>query len=51
MPKEQSTDTQLDLTGPSFFEALKDQLGLRLKPTKAEIQTLVIDHLEQPSPN
>ena len=35
MPKEQSTDTQLDLTGPTFFEALKDQLGLKLKPTRA----------------
>jgi bla regulator protein blaR1 len=51
IPKEQSTDTQLDPTGPTFFEALKDQLGLKLRPTRAPIQTLVIDHVEQPSPN
>ena len=40
-----------DVDGPSFFDALKEQLGLKLKPTKAAIQTLVIDHVEQPSPN
>jgi bla regulator protein blaR1 len=50
-PKEPNTDAQLDLTGPTFDEALNDQLGLRLKPTRAPIQTLVIDHVEQPSPN
>jgi len=37
--------------GPSFLEALRDQLGLKLKPTRAEIQMLVVDHVEQPSPN
>ena len=40
-----------DSQGPSFFEALKDQLGLKLKPTRADVQTLVIDHVEPPSPN
>ncbi len=40
-----------DAQGPSFVEALKDQLGLKLKPTRAPVQTLVIDHVEQPSPN
>ena len=51
MPKEQSPGTQLDLTGPTFSEALKNQLGLKLKPTRASIQTLVIDRVEHPSPN
>ena len=51
MPKEQGTDVQLDLTGPTFREALKDQLGLKLVPTHAPVQALVIDHVEQPSPN
>lgn len=51
MPKEQSTDAQLDLTGPTLLEALKDQLGLKLISTHALVQTLVIDHTEQPSPN
>jgi uncharacterized protein (TIGR03435 family) len=40
-----------DADGPSLFEALKDQLGLKLEPTKASIPVLVIDHVEQPSAN
>jgi uncharacterized protein (TIGR03435 family) len=40
-----------DSTEPSLFPALEEQLGLQLKPTKTEIQNLVIDHLELPSPN
>jgi bla regulator protein blaR1 len=40
-----------DAQGPSFLEALKEQLGLTLKPTRAVVQTLLIDHVEQPSPN
>lgn len=51
MPKEQSTDAQLDLSGPTFLEAVKDQLGLKLISTHAPVQTLVIDHVELPSPN
>jgi bla regulator protein blaR1 len=41
----------IDAQGPTFDEALKDQLGLKLKPTRAVIQTLVIDHVEEPTPN
>lgn len=37
--------------GPSFFDALKEQFGLKLVSTRAPVQTLVIDHVEQPSPN
>lgn len=40
-----------DANGPSFPEALRDQLGLKLVPTKASVETLVIDHIEEPSPN
>ena len=40
-----------DSTEPSFFTALEEQLGLRLKPTKIEVGTIVIDHLEMPSAN
>jgi len=40
-----------DAQGPTFEEALKDQLGLKLKPTRAVVQILVVDHVEQPSPN
>ncbi len=51
MPKEHTADTQVDLTGPTIFEALKGQLGLKLQSTRAPVQILVIDHIEQPSPN
>ncbi len=37
--------------GPSLFKAIQDQLGLKLKPTKAPVETLVIDHIERPSEN
>jgi bla regulator protein blaR1 len=44
-------DTQSEIAGPTFLEALQDQLGLKLKATNAPVRTLVIDHVEQPSPN
>jgi uncharacterized protein (TIGR03435 family) len=40
-----------DLEGTPILDALKEQLGLKLKPTRASIPVLVIDHVEQPSPN
>lgn len=36
---------------PGFEEALREQLGLRLKASKAEVQVPVIDHIEHPSEN
>ncbi len=44
-------DTQPDSQGPTFLEALQEQLGLKLKPTKAPVDVLVIDDIEKPSPN
>jgi uncharacterized protein (TIGR03435 family) len=38
-------------TGPTFLEALNDQLGLKLEATKAPVPVLVIDHVERPSEN
>lgn len=38
-------------TGPTFLEALKDQLGLKLESTTGPVDTIVIDHIEQPSEN
>jgi uncharacterized protein (TIGR03435 family) len=37
--------------GPSFIQALRDQLGLKLESTKGPVETLVIDHVERPSEN
>jgi uncharacterized protein (TIGR03435 family) len=36
---------------PSIFDAVKQQLGLRLEATKGPVDTLVIDHIEKPSEN
>jgi uncharacterized protein (TIGR03435 family) len=45
------SDAQLDGEGPTFLDALKEQLGMRLKSTKAQVTVLVIDNVDQPSPN
>ena len=35
----------------TFIDAVRDQLGLKLQPTKAPLRILVIDHIERPSEN
>jgi uncharacterized protein (TIGR03435 family) len=40
-----------DAGGASLFAAIVEQLGLKLVPAKRSAQVLVIDHIEQPSPN
>ena len=37
--------------GPTFLEALREQLGMKLESIKGPVQTLIIDHLERPSEN
>jgi uncharacterized protein (TIGR03435 family) len=44
-------DPETGDTAASFREALKSQLGLVLKPTRAPIDILVIDRVERPSEN
>jgi uncharacterized protein (TIGR03435 family) len=36
---------------PTIFDALKDQLGLKLVPIKLPLNEIVIDHIEKPSEN
>jgi len=38
-------------TRPSLFDALREQLGLRLEAQKGPMETLVIDRVERPSEN
>jgi uncharacterized protein (TIGR03435 family) len=37
--------------GVNFLEAVNDQLGLKLQSITAPVETLIIDHIEQPTPN
>jgi uncharacterized protein (TIGR03435 family) len=39
------------LARPSIFDALRDQLGLKLEPQKGPVEYYVIDHVEKPEAN
>jgi uncharacterized protein (TIGR03435 family) len=41
---------QPDPNGPTFQEALKEQLGLKLDSQTGPVDVFVIDHIEEPSP-
>ena len=49
VPKESLPPELLDR--PSIFEAVKQQLGLKLEPQKGPVEYYVIDHLEKPTVN
>jgi uncharacterized protein (TIGR03435 family) len=50
-PLTASTAIAGDDVGPSIFNALQNQLGLKLEPGTAMIDTIVIDSAEMPTPD
>jgi uncharacterized protein (TIGR03435 family) len=46
-----TTDAPPEQSGPTFLEAVQDQLGLKLNSKIDPVELLVIDHVEEPSPN
>ena len=40
-----------DLQGPALVTALREQLGLRLEPSKVAVEQLVVEDVSRPSPN
>jgi uncharacterized protein (TIGR03435 family) len=41
----------IDLSGPTIFQALRQQLGLRLDPRKGPAPVMIIEHIDKPSSN
>ena len=50
-PLPPGVNFQPDQSGPTFLEAMKEQLGLKLDKQTAPIDSVVVDHIEQPSEN
>jgi uncharacterized protein (TIGR03435 family) len=36
---------------PNLYTAIQEQIGLKLDATKAPADVIVVDHVEEPSPN
>jgi uncharacterized protein (TIGR03435 family) len=48
---DQSGPGATDLKGPTFLDALEEELGLKLEPRKAPVNVLVVEHVERPGAN
>ena len=51
LPGSNTTGETAAPGGITVFEALKQQLGLKLDATKGPVDTIVVDHVEMPSEN
>ena len=50
-PENRTAPTAIEASGPSFFTAIQEQLGLKLEPAKAQLPILVIDSIQRPTEN
>jgi uncharacterized protein (TIGR03435 family) len=50
-PLPPGANFQPDPNGPTFMEALKEQLGLKLESQTGPVDVIVVDHVEPPSEN
>lgn len=50
-PQRLNASPDPDADGPSLFTALKEQLGLRLEPSKGPVQIVIVDAVSNPTPN
>ena len=48
VPDDLRVDAAKRPDGPSIFQAFRDQLGLKLEPTRDRVDVLVVDHAEHP---
>jgi uncharacterized protein (TIGR03435 family) len=51
IPDDLRVDAAKGPDGPSIFQAFRDQLGLRLEPTRDRVDVVVIDRAERPVPD
>lgn len=50
-PAPNAAESAADPAGPTFAEALRDQLGIKLQSQKGPVNVPVLDHVERPSGN
>lgn len=46
-----NAQAQAELSGPTFTDALREQLGIKLESQKGPLEVIVLDHIEHPSEN